>query len=542
MSGDRRWNDKVSDLSEKAITEDEKRTRRFLPRLAAIDTTGFPEQEALTRTLLVRRLEETLENARFAAWEMPVTPFSGIHLQALEIIALLPFQTVKDYDDYIARLKQFPRQVDDTMAAMRKGIADHLMPPKVLLERVAAQADSIAGLAAEKTQFAAPLAAMPPSFTASEQKRIREATLSVIHDSLDPAYARFARFVREEYAPKGRQEPGIWVLPDGAARYAAAVKRLTTTGLTPEEIHGLGLAQVALLEGQILSLAKRLGFADAKSLAAAIEKDPRLRTHSSEEVLDRYRSLITRMGRSLPGLFARMPRAGLQVVPVDPSRQGQAPAAEYRPGSRDGTRLARLLINASNPQNKVTISIETTAYHEGVPGHHIQIGLAAELPDVPAIRRESSYAAFSEGWAIYAERLAKDVGFFADPYSDYGRLREELRRSSRLVADTGLHSKRWPRDKTVQYLREHGLFNDAEAQSETDRMISWPGQALAHEIGALKILQLRERSRQELAGRFSLRRFHDAVLRAGSLPLDLLEERIDRWIAAEKKAASLPKA
>jgi uncharacterized protein (DUF885 family) len=318
------------------------------------------------------------------------------------------------------------------------------------------------------------------------------------------------------------------------------VKHWTTTRYKPEEIHQLGLALVGELEGQLAALARKAGFADVKSFQAAIEKDPERRPRSPENVLERYRNFIARMGAALPTLFGRRPRAGLTVVPVDPARQGEAPAAEYQPGSPDGSRLGRLVINPGSPQHKTTVSIETTAYHEGVPGHHMQVGIAQEIRGLPPIRRQFRYAAFSEGWAIYAERLAKDIGFFADPYSDYGRAHEELLRCSRLVADTGLHAKRWSRDQTASYLRDHGGLSDTEAQRETDRMIYRPAEALGYEIGALKILQLRERARKELASRFRLARFHDAVLAAGSIPLDLLEERIDRWIASEKAAAPPP--
>lgn len=534
IRGDRRWNDKVSDLSPRAIEEDETRTRRFVARLAAIDPTGLPEQEALTRTLLRRRLEENLENVRLAGWKMPVNPVSGIHLQALEIVPLLPFQTVKDYEDYISRLRQLPRQFEDTITAMRQGMSEHLMPPKYLLERVADQAEGVANHAPEKTEFAEPLTRMEPHLSPAEQERIRESLLAVIRDSVLPAYRRFAQFVRHDYAPRGRAEPGLWSLPDGPSRYAAAVKRLTTTRLTPDEIHQLGQAQVAQLEAQVASIAKKLGFPDAPSLQVAVEKDGRLRPRSPQDILDRYRNFIVGMGRVLPSLFDKRPRAGLEVASVPASRQGQAPAAEYRPGTKDGSRPARLSINTASPEYRSTISIETTAYHEGVPGHHMETGIARELPDLPPIRRESRYAAFSEGWAIYAERLAKDVGFFTDPYSDYGRVREELRRSSRVVADTGLHLKKWSRAQTVAYLRERGGLAEGDAQNETDQMICLPAQALVQEIGALKILQLRERARTELGAQFRLARFHDAVLAAGSIPLDLLEERIDRWIAQEK--------
>ena len=536
--GDRRWNDKASDLSPRAVQEDEKRTKQFLARLQAIDARGLPEQEALTQTLLERRLEETLENARFKTWEMPVTPLSGVHLQAIQLVPLLPFETAKDYDDYIARLRQLPRQFDDTIAAMRLGMADHLTLPKFLLEKVASQAEGVAAHLPDKTVFAEPLTRPEAHLSDFERKRIHDGLLAVIGESVLPAYRRFGRFVRDEYVPRGREEAGLWSLPDGPARYAAAARRATTTRMTPEEIHQLGLAQVAQAEAQIAAIAKKLGFTDPHTLSIAIESDPKLKPQSGHEVFDRFRTSIATMGRMLPSLFGRRPRAGLEVAVVPASRQEQAPAAEYRPGSKDGTKLARLWINPASPEYQRTITIERTAYHEGVPGHHMEVGIAQELPDVPAIRREARYAAFSEGWAIYAERLAKDVGFYSDPYSDYGRAREELLRNVRMVADTGLHLKGWTREQAAQYLRDHAGLSDADAQVEIERMICRPAEALSYEVGALKLLQLRERARQELGTRFRLASFHDAVLAAGSIPMDLLEERIDRWIAQEKATAA----
>jgi uncharacterized protein (DUF885 family) len=538
--GDRRWNDKLADVSEKGIAEDQQQTRRFLERLTAIDTAGFPEQEALTKKFLARRLEEILENDRLGAWEIPVTPYSGAPWQVLEMIERLPFQTVKDYDDYIARLKQLPRLIDDTVAAMRKGMADHLVPPKYLLEQMAIRAEGAASLPPEKTRFAGPLEILPLLFSESDRNRIRETVISTIGSAVQPAYRRFALFVRNEYAPAGRAEPGMWSLPDGDARYASAVRHWTTTRYTPEEIHQLGLALVGQLETQIAAIARKAGVGDSKALQESIEKDPKLRPRSAEDILSRYRNFIIGMGTILPSIFTQRPKAGLTVASVEAARRDVAPAAEYRPGSPDGRTLATLVVNPASPRHQRTLSIETIAYHEGVPGHHMQIGTSQEMTWLPPQRRQARFAAFSEGWAMYAERLGKDVGFFTDPYSDYGRVREELVRSARLVADTGLHAKRWTRDQAIQYLRDRGGLPAADAQLEVDRMVYQPAEALGAQVGALKMLQLRERARKELGPKFRLASFHDRVLGSGPLPLDLLEERVDGWIEAEKAASSRP--
>jgi uncharacterized protein (DUF885 family) len=534
--GDKRWNDKVSDLSRKAIEADQAMDRVFLARFEAIDTTGFPEQEALTRTLQVRSYKESIAREKFRNWEMPVTQISGIHLNAPQLVSLLPFATVKDYDDYTARLKAFPRQMDDVMDRMRQGMSDGLMPPRFLLEKVVTQAEGIAASKAEDSPFGRPLAKMPAAFSEADRARIREALLGAINGSAIPAYAKFAKFVKETYAPKGRTEPGMWSLPDGEARYAAAVKNSTTTDLTPEQIHQIGLAQVALIEKQMMEIAKKLGFSDLASFNAAIDKNPKLHPSSREEILTIYRGYIDQMKPELPRLFGRLPKAGFEVAEVEAFREKEASGAQYNQPAKDGSRPGRIMVNTSEPASRKTISMESTAYHEGVPGHHLQIAIAQELEDLPPIRQQSFYTAFVEGWALYSERLGKEVGFYKDPYSDYGRLQDEMLRAIRLVVDTGFHFKRWNRAQVVKFFHDHSAIDEVDVQSETDRYISWPGQALAYKIGQLKILELRDRAQKALGGRFDIRRFHDAVLGAGALPLDVLETRIDAWIAAEKGA------
>ncbi|MDQ6892521.1 MAG: DUF885 family protein [Acidobacteriota bacterium] len=533
--GDKRWNDKLSDVSEREILADQAKDRAWLSRLEAIDTTGFPEQESLTKTFLVRGIRESIANERFRSWEMPVSQMSGIHLNAPQLVPLLSFKTVKDYDDYVARLKQLPTQFDDVTARMRKGMADGLMQPRFLLEKVATQSEGIAGKKPEETPFARPLASMPKEFPEAEQARLREAVTSAIRDSVLPAYVRFARFVKEEYAPKGRLEPGMWSLPDGNARYAAQVKRLTTTDKTPEEIHQIGLQQVADLERQMMVIARKQGFSDLKSFNASIEKNPKLHYQSREQILELYRKYIAGMKPKLPELFGRLPKADVEVDAVESFREKEASGAQYNQGAKDGSRPGRVMVNTSEPEKRQFISTESTAYHEGVPGHHLQISIAQELDELPPIRQQTNYGAYVEGWALYSERLGKEVGFYQDPYSDYGRLQDEMLRAIRLVVDTGFHAKKWTRDQVVQFFHDHSATAEVEVQSETDRYIAWPGQALGYKMGQLKILELRERAKKALGSRFDVREFHDQILGAGALPLDVLEQRIDGWIAAKKK-------
>ncbi|HEX8138609.1 MAG TPA: DUF885 family protein [Pyrinomonadaceae bacterium] len=534
--GDKRFNDQVSDFSQKAIDEDLAKTREFLARFEAVDITGFPEQEALNKQLMVRQLKESLDNARFKGWEMPVNQISGIHLQAPQLAAFLPLTSVKDYEDYITRLRKFPALLDQTIIQMRKGMAEGLMPPKFLLEKVVTQAEGIGSQPPDKSPFAQPLTKFPKEISEAERKRLSEQMLTVIREQVNPAYLKFARFVKEEYAPKGRIEPGIWSLPDGAARYAAAVKSSTTTNLTPEEIHQIGLREVARIEKEMMEIAAKLGFKDLKRLNAAIEKDPRLHPTSREQILEIYRKHVEEMRREMPKLFGRLPKAQVEVRQTEAFREADASGAEYNQGSPDGSRPGYIMVNTSNPTSRKTITMESTAYHEGIPGHHLQISIQQELPTLPPFRQQGGNTAYVEGWALYSERLGKEVGFYKDPYSDYGRLQDEMLRAIRLVVDTGFHYKRWTRDQVVQYFHDHSATDEVEVQSETNRYISWPAQALGYKIGQLKILELRERSKRELGEQFDIRQFHDEILGAGSLPLDVLEARINNWIAAKKQS------
>lgn len=532
--GDRRYNDQVSDVSEAAVKADLEMSRRFLRRFESISTTAFSEQERLNRDLMIENLRDSIEGARFRNWQMPVNQMSGIHLFAAQLPSLLPFATVKDYDDYVVRLGKFPKMLEDTIANMRKGMAARLMPPKFLLEQVAEQAGGIAATSAEESPFALPLQKMPESISADEQARIREAVLARVREDVIPAYAKFAAFVRDEYAPKGRTEVGVWSLPDGKARYAFLAKNSTTTDLTPEEIHQIGLREVARIEGEMLAIARTLGFDDLQSFNASLETNPAVKVTSGEQILEAYRRYTDQMYAKLPELFGRLPKAKMEVVPTPAFREKNAAAAEYNTGSPDGSRPGRVYVNTYEAEKRKTLSNESTAYHEGVPGHHMQLSIQQELTDLPPFRQQGGETAFSEGWALYSERLGKEVGFYENPYSDYGRLNDEMLRAIRLVVDTGLHAKKWTREDVVKYFRDHSAIDEVEIQAETDRYIVWPGQALAYKIGQLKILELRERAQRELGAQFDIREFHDEVLSAGALPMSELEKRIDAWIARRK--------
>jgi uncharacterized protein (DUF885 family) len=533
--GDDRYNDRLSDFSDKAIADDLEHTRQALARFEAIDLTGFPEQEKLNQALMVRSLREGLDSAPFKDWEMPATQFGGIHLGYASLAFNSPFRNKKDYEDYLSRLHQIPRVLDQAMGHMRDGLRDHRMPPKYLLEKVSTQAQDIADDSLDKSPFADPLRKFPGSISEADRKQLREGIETAIKTDVAPAYAKFAKFVRDDYAPHGRLDPGVWALPDGEARYRFAVQHQTTTDFTADKIHQMGLKSVAEIETQMLAIAKAQGFSDLKPFNAYIRQDAKLHAKSGQQLLDLYTHYRDQMYGKLPQLFGRLPKNKLDVVPMESYRSASAPPADYSIGAGDGSRPGRINVNEHAPEKRLLLNVEAIGYHEGVPGHHLQFSIAQELTGLPPFRKYNlDLNAYTEGWAFYSERLGKEVGFYQDPYSDYGRLQNEMWRAVRWVVDTGVHSKHWTRQQMVDYFHEHTAMDDENINTEVDRYIAWPAQALSYKMGQMKILELRERAQKELGTTFDLRAFHDAVLDQGPLPLDVLETKINTWIETQK--------
>ncbi len=383
--------------------------------------------------------------------------------------------------------------------------------------------------------FLEPLRHCPPSFTELQKARLRRDVDLALMNGVTPAYARLLAFLKKDYLPAARPEPGTWALKDGAARYAYLVRHHTTTELTPEQIHQTGLDEVARIEGEMLQIAKQQGYADLASFRAAVAKDTSLRPKDGADLVARYKAYVDGMRPELPKLFGRLPKAPLIVVPMETFREQGAAAADYNAGTPDGSRPGRFSVNTFQAKDRTTLPLESTSYHEALPGHHLQISIAQELEGIPDFRKHMGVTAFEEGWALYSERLPKELGFYKDPISDYGRLGDEMLRAIRLVLDTGVHAKRWSRQQMVDFFHAHGANDEVELQSETDRYIAWPGQALGYKIGQLTILRLREKAKADLGEKFDLRAFHDLVLGGGALPLGVLEQRVDGWIAEKKK-------
>jgi uncharacterized protein (DUF885 family) len=535
MLGDNRYNDRLSDQSPEFFQSELEQQRKFLSRFEAIDPAGFSRQDTLSRELMIRELRQQIEGAQFKSWEMPVNQMNGMHLELPDMVALTPFHTVTDYDNYLARLRQIPHAFDQLTTNMRQGLHHGLMPPRYLLEKVSAEADDVAGKTGEASPFAEPVKKFPSSVPAADQKRLRDAVLAAVADQIVPAYQRFAAFVRNDYAPHGRTDPGVWSLPDGAARYRFSIRRMTTTDRTPEEIHALGLKQIDEIEAEMLSVAHKLGFKDLASLNDHIKNERHFYATSGQQVLDLYTNYARGMEPELPKLFGHLPKSKLTVIPMEASRSKNAVPADYTDGAADGSRPGHINVNEWDPEHRLVLNIEAIAYHEGIPGHHLQLSLAQEMQNLPEFRRHAGYTAFVEGWALYAERLGKEVGHYQDPYSDYGRLENEMWRAIRLVIDTGVHEKHWSRDQMVAYFHRYTAMDEPNVQSEVDRYIAWPGQALAYKLGQLEILKLREEARQKLGDKFDIRAFHDEVLGNGALPLDVLDSEVSGWIDSQSK-------
>jgi uncharacterized protein (DUF885 family) len=532
--GDKRYDDQLSDYSATGYNAHLEHDRAFLDRLGAIDTAALPAQEQLSKDLLVRKLVDEQEEARFKPWEMPVSQFGGLHLDLPQLVPQLSFDTADDYDHYVSRLSKVPTAFAQITDSIMTGMDDNRVPPKYLLEKVLVQVNALAEQKPEDSPFALPLKKFPASISQTQQTEIRQQVLKAIAMQVLPAYTRFGRFLSAQYIPHGRTEPGIWSLPDGDAYYKFLVRQSTTTDLTPDQIHKIGEDEVARDEAQMLVIAKKLGFADLQALRASIPNNPKLHATSPDALIALYRGYLDGMKPKLPQLFGRLPKAPLDIQPVPDYLAKDQAAAYYQQGTPDGKRPGIFFVNTYNYAQRTTTSSEAIAYHEGLPGHHLQISIAQELTGIPEFRKHNYYTAYTEGWGLYSEHLGKDVGFYTDPYSDYGRLEGDIWRAIRLVVDTGVHSEHWNRQQMVDYFHQHSAIDDTNVQAEVDRYIAWPAQALGYKMGQLKFLELRAKAQQALGPKFDIRGFHDTILDSGALPLDVVEQRVNAWIASQQ--------
>jgi uncharacterized protein (DUF885 family) len=529
--GDYRYNDQLDDYSPAGFQLQHALDEDFLARLDAISTAGLPEQDHLSHEVMQRALKQRIANFKFKEYEMPVNHMEGPQTRLADMPLSVPLDSVKHYEDYIARLHQIPRVFMQTEDVLRAGMKDNLMPVRFLIEKVPAQCEGV--IAANP--FLLPTKKFPAGISTEDQQRLTQLITAAVNNEVIPAYKGFAAFVATEYAPQGRSALSVTSLPGGKERYLNDIRsRTTISTLSPEKIHAIGLHEIERIQGEMLVIAKSQGFADVASFRDSLKTNSKYIPTSSEQILDDFRKYIAQMQPKLTDLFGYIPGSPVTVEAIPPFQA--AAATHYQTGTPDGKRPGRVSVATSNFQHRWLVDDEATAYHEGIPGHHMQLSVAQQMMGLPKFRQHSGNSGYVEGWALYSEQLGKEVGFYQDPVSDYGRLSSELFRAVRLVVDTGLHSQGWSRDQVVEFFRKYQPVDEPTIQSETDRYIAWPAQALSYKLGQLKFRELRNRAQQQLGSKFDIRSFHDEMLNGGVLPLDLLDSRTNSWIQAQKAA------
>jgi uncharacterized protein (DUF885 family) len=538
--GDARFNDRLpNSIGPEHRAQVKALDERYLAEARRLDPAALTPAERVTWDIFVRERERALQAERFPGHLLPVNQAGSL----LTTFAALgsgqnaqPFATVQDYDNWLRRVDGFVVWIDQAIVNMREGIVRGVVQPRPVVEKLITQVEGLAVVDPERSVFWGPVQALPDSFSAAERARLTAAYRAAIADRITPAYARLARFLREEYLPKARDSVGWTALPDGAAWYAFQVQEHTTTELTPAEIHEIGLREVARILGEMDGVRRKVGFdGDLRAFFAHLQTDPRYFYTRGADLVQGYRELKKRIDAEIPRLFSVLPKADYEVREVEAFRAQSSAGAFYQPPSADGSRPGIFFVNTFNLQAQPKYGMETLSLHEASPGHHFQVTIQQELQGLPRFRRfGGDYTAFVEGWALYAESLGHELGLFKDPYQYYGRLNDEQLRAMRLVVDTGLHAKGWSREQAIRYMLDNSSLAPSDVESEVERYIAWPGQALGYKIGDLRIQALRRKAEAELGAKFDLRDFHREVLSDGAVPMALLEQKVERWIAARR--------
>lgn len=536
--GDARYNARLPDLSSAAVAQRQAATRASLASLLAIDRAALSAADQLNHDLYRRQLETEIEGFAFPTHLMPVDQRGGPHLLAVQMAPALRFQSAKDYADWIARLRGYGDFVDQSITLMREGMAAGWMPPRAVMERVPAQIAAQRAAAAEASSFYAPFVKMDARVSAAEQAQLRAQGRAAVEEVVLPALARFEAFFNESYLAATPASVASGDLPDGRAYYDYLARLYTTTGLSADAIHAIGLQEVARIRGEMEKIREEVGFeGDLAAFFTHLRTDPKFFHTDPQALLADYRALSRRIDPELVKVIGLLPRTPYGIIPIPDAIAPDTTTAYYQQPAADGLRAGYYYVNLYKPQSRPRWEMVPLSLHEAVPGHHLQIALSQEMPDQPMFRRQGGYTAFIEGWGLYAERLGYDMGLYADPYDRMGQQAYEMWRAVRLVVDTGLHSKGWTRQQAIDYFKANAPKSELDITNEIDRYISTPGQALAYKIGQIKISELRTRAETRLGERFDLRSFHDAVLGDGALPLSVLESRMDAWLAAQEKAS-----
>jgi uncharacterized protein (DUF885 family) len=537
QSGDARYNDRLPLATAAEFERQARADGEFLGRLRRIDRAALSPADRLNRDLLEFVLRHRVALAPFRGWRIPLVSDEGFHIEVTRMADGVPMRAVRDYEDYLRRLAAIPAYFRDHIANLRSGLADGFTLPAAILPGVQAVIAAQQFPSAEASPFYAPFGRLPDSIAPAERARLAAAGAATIASAVLPAYAELQRFFAEEYAPRARASVGARDLPDGERYYAALVRYFTNLDVTPEEVHAIGLREVARIHGEMEAVIRETGFAgDFAAFLAFLRSDPQFYARTPDELLKDASYLAKQIDGRLPGYFGHLPRLPYSVEPVPADIAANYTGGRYVPPPVGGTRGGQFWVNTYALEKRPLYVLPSLTLHEAVPGHHLQGALAQELEHVPPFRRNLYPHAFGEGWGLYAEKLGIEMGMYRTPYEQFGRLTYEMWRACRLVVDTGLHAKGWSRQQAQDYLAANTALSLHEVRTEVDRYIAWPGQALAYKMGELKILELRARAHRELGERFDLRAFHDAVLGNGGVPLPVLEQQIDAYIAAARAA------
>lgn len=537
--GDPRYNDQLPNFATSQFRRQSREfTQRWLKTVEAVGAQGLSAQDLLSYEIFVRNAKIDLESDRYPTWLQPINQFGNFASSLAQLgsgTGSQPFKTVADYDNWLKRGALAPAVFDQLIANSREGIKRGVVQPKPLMVKVVSQLDALIKPRAEDSLFWKPVANLPASFSEADKARLSAEYRRMIEAELMPAYTRLRDFIRDDYLPHARDSAGLGALPGGEAWYAFNARRSTTTSMSPAQIHQIGLDEVARIHGQMNSILVELKFKGTlQDFFKFMQTDPRFTFKDEPALLAHYRGLEAKINKKVPELFSLTPKAPFEIRPVEAYRAQSAAGGSYMRPSEDGSRPGIFYVNTYDLPTRKTWDAEDLYLHEAIPGHHFQLALQQELTDLPKFRRFGGETAFSEGWGLYAESLGTALGVYETPYDRFGYLQNELWRAIRLVVDTGLHSKGWTREQVIAYMLDNSAESETQATAEAERYMAIPGQALAYKIGELKIMELRKHAEATLGPRFDIRQFHAEVLKDGSVPLEVLEAKIKRWLAAQQ--------
>ncbi|MEN6383570.1 MAG: DUF885 domain-containing protein [Phycisphaerales bacterium] len=532
--GDHRFDDKLSQQSIQDINRRNNQTKEFLQRLNKIDSSQLAEKDKLNYDLFKHQLENALAWNNLKSYLMPISQMGGFYTDFAQFSQELPFNTVKDYENYITRLKAYKTYARQHIDLMKIGIQESMVPPKVILEPIPKTIESLLTEDINETELYKPFKNMPSYFTDAQIKKLRADGITAIQQTRE-VNKQVLEFIKNEYIPAGKDSISVYALPNGKEYYKQCIRDYTTLELSPEDIFEVGQDEVKRIRTEMLKLIENTSYkGDLPAFKKFIQTDKRFRPADAEEMLKQTAFIMKQTDGVLPKFFSLLPRMPVGIKEVPGYLQKTAPLAYYNGPSFDGTRAGYYYINTYDANNRSLYNLAATTLHETNPGHHLQIALAMEINDVPVFRKFASYSAYTEGWALYAEKLGDEMEMYKDEYSQFGKLDNEMWRSCRLVVDTGIHHFGWSRQKAIDYMLENTSLDKANIIVEVDRYIAWPGQALSYKIGELKILELRKKAQKKLKAKFDIREFHNVILQNGSLPLDILQQKVDQWLTSKK--------